>query len=595
VIKAISLWLVIFLGYRILLVLGPGLGSVNVFSVTLAISADFGWAIIFAYFAWHRFLQLAITLFLLTALGFARLYERPFMWSYIRTDSFSIWKENFISAFYELGWPQAAFTIFVILVLAFSSRPKQPLRWSIIFLAIVVLGAGMFLQGAPSLVHNPVSAAFAVKKTQAKIADELRSDNVIPSSEAIEDLPPLLPVSVERKKRSVLIYFFESTPANVIGKKVQGKEITPNLNKLREKSLSFDRHYANFPLSINAFYNAFCGTYALPDGAWISMVLPDFQVQCLSQIFKKEGYRTIALHAGYLGYAKQKRFMQNRSFDFMADAETIKKQPYAKGMGPWGAADERAMIAPLASFIAESSAPYLATLFAFAPHHPYNKPDDFKNLISHDESLKSSQVRYINSLHFADYAFGEIMSSLEVKGLLKNTLVIVLGDHGEAFYEHKSNFNHPFFIYEENIHVPLLMWYEGVKPQRVTRVTSHVDILPTVLDVSLLKKHHSALHVGRSMLRGGPASVAHIQAYWQEEFSGIVGPRFKYIRRENGFEELFDLTKDASEKLNLAVENVDTLKTYRNLTQRAFLEKAAYYKKYAGYELTRFKPLSQDR
>jgi phosphoglycerol transferase MdoB-like AlkP superfamily enzyme len=145
-----------------------------------------------------------------------------------------------------------------------------------------------------------------------------------------------LSAAPRRERRNVILYFLESTPASVIGKRVQGKEVTPNLNRLAANSLYFARHYANFPLSINAFYNAFCSAYALPDGAWISLALPDFAVPCLSQILGSEGYRSIALHAGYLGYAKQKRFMQKRNFDEMHDAETLKKPPYEEGMGPLG-------------------------------------------------------------------------------------------------------------------------------------------------------------------------------------------------------------------------------------------------------------------
>jgi arylsulfatase A-like enzyme len=103
------------------------------------------------------------------------------------------------------------------------------------------------------------------------------------------------------------------------------------------------------------------------------------------------------------------------------------------------------------------------------------------------------------------------------------------------------------------------------------------------------------MHVGRSMLRGGAQSLAHLQAYWHEEYSGIVDQRYKYIRKETGAQELFDLAHDVAERKNLAESLPEIRQKYEALTARAFAQKKRYYQKYAGYELTRFNPASQDK
>ncbi len=134
-----------------------------------------------------------------------------------------------------------------------------------------------------------------------------------------------------------------------------------------------------------------------------------------------------------------------------------------------------------------------------------------------------------------------------------------------------------------------------MKAQRSERVTSHVDILPTVLDLLKLEGKTSPLHVGRSMLSGGPQSMAHLQAFWQEEFSGIVDARHKYIRKETGASEFYDLTQDPSEQNNLAQSRGEVMNAYKALTEKAFEQKKAYYKKFGNYDLTRFIPKSQDK
>jgi hypothetical protein len=544
-----------------------------------------------------------LALFLVSTFGFARLYQRGFTFGYIRTDSLSIWKENFASAIYEFG--PAHFVVLILIggaiLAAHKFAQRVPRRQAVIFCltGLITLPALIFFQPTPAgVVSNPLVAAFGPKQKAAAMHAALpAADDLIPSTDAPELAPFLRGVETpDLRGYNVILYFLESTPYTVIDQKIQGKELTPNLNALKRRSISLKRHYANFPLSINAFYNAFCSAYALPDGAWISLVQPDFPVPCLSQSLARKGYRNIGLHAGYLGYAKQKRFMQKRDFAQLIDAEKIKKSPYEKGMGPWGAADERSMIRPLKEFAAaDSKNPFLAVLFSFTPHHPYDMPEGFPELITTDADLKKQQRRYYNSLHFSDKAFGDILAAIEAGGILDKTILIAVGDHGEAFYEHRGNYNHPFYIYEENVHVPLFIYYKGVKPVEIERVTSHVDILPTVLSMLRVPELKSPLHVGQSMLRSGPQSVAHLQAYWQEEYSGIVDQRYKFIRKDSGELELYDLQRDPAEKQNLAEAETFLSKTYRLLAERAFLQKKAYYKKYGNYELVRFNPASQDK
>lgn len=612
--KQVFLWLLLFFCYRIFVLITAGPGVLAWHTLPVALLADAAWAVVLSftttYFHTRRLrfaatlLQALVGIFLVVAYGFAKLYERPFTFAFVRLDTGTIWKENFVSGLHELGAPHAILAFFLAAIFYWQNQiARVGLQSKSLVIAIIALLIIVILRWhtplSTELLANPLSAALAQRPAIGAAIERENGDHgggVIPPLDDPESGTYLRPVKARRGfGRNVILYYLESTPFSVLGKKVQGRELTPNLNQLSKKSLIFTRHYANFPLSINAFYNSFCSAYALPDGAWISLVLPDFPVPCLSEVLAPQGYRSVVLHAGYLGYAKQKRFLEHRHIDLMLDAESLKRLPYEKGMGPWGAADERAMLKPLIEFAQREKSPFLALLFAFAPHHPYNVPEDFPEPFSAEPGLKKSQVRYFNSLHFADMAFGEILSGLEKHGILQNSILIVFGDHGEAFYEHAGNYNHPFFLYEENVHVPMLIWYDGVTPQEIMRVTSHVDILPTVLDLLDRQNLASPLHVGKSMLRHGAQSLAHLQAYWQEEFSGVVGERFKYIRKETGAEELFDLLSDSAERVNLAPKLSQVAEKYRRLTLRAFAQKKRYYEEHAGYKMARFNPASQDK
>src|SRR6185369_5421440 len=109
-----------------------------------------------------------------------------------------------------------------------------------------------------------------------------------------------------------------------------------------------------------------------------------------------------------------------------------------------------------------------------AGHHPYatSAPGPFP------ANTEASQ--YLNALHEGDAALGMLLSGLAARHLDRDTMVIVFGDHGEAFEQHPGNAGHTFFIYDENVHVPLLIAIPGATdtPSRTPAITILIDVTP---------------------------------------------------------------------------------------------------------------------
>ncbi|MGB2578789.1 hypothetical protein AAIR98_000708 [Elusimicrobium simillimum] len=94
--------------------------------------------------------------------------------------------------------------------------------------------------------------------------------------------------------------------------------------------------------------------------------------------------------------------------------------------------------------------------------------------------------RYKNSVHFIDSKLGELFAALEVKGLDKNTVIIITGDHGQeindtgnSFWGHNSNFT------KYQTKTPLVIFWPGKKGAEVSYRTSHYDIVPTIMQDAL--------------------------------------------------------------------------------------------------------------
>jgi membrane-anchored protein YejM (alkaline phosphatase superfamily) len=139
--------------------------------------------------------------------------------------------------------------------------------------------------------------------------------------------------------------------------------------------------------------------------------------------------------------------------------------------------------------------PFFGFVFYDASHQPYNYPakdavfdvngvtDDINYLkLPHDAAgMTFIKNRYKNSLHYVDSSLERLITGLEQHGVLSNTLVFVMGDHGEEFRElglfgHNSSFNRYQTKTVMVAHIP------GQPAQKITRITSHMDVPATILD-----------------------------------------------------------------------------------------------------------------
>jgi membrane-anchored protein YejM (alkaline phosphatase superfamily) len=135
--------------------------------------------------------------------------------------------------------------------------------------------------------------------------------------------------------------------------------------------------------------------------------------------------------------------------------------------------------------------PFFAFMFFESPHAQYYFPEEsvirrpylenFNYAITNLEAnIGLIKNRYINACHHLDSQLARVFAHLEEKGLLDSTIVIVTGDHGEEFLE-KGHWGHHGAFTDEEIRVPLVIWAPGQAPRQETRMTSHLDLVPTVM------------------------------------------------------------------------------------------------------------------
>lgn len=564
-------------------------------------------------------------IFYFIALGFFRIYEQPFHFSIISHGATGGVAEFIQSARAEITPELKRFSIFAsvinwaLLLFFFNLKKNEKTRskfnlvfvlpiYIIIFSIIHFFNINNYREmekkldqkkilninslSFNELRNNPLFEFFAEeKKTLKPISQKERSKRGNKTfkfgfDSASLESPKIYPriFNIPRnKKYNVIFYIFESTPQRYLGIKYKGISITPTWNRLMRNSFVARNHYTNFPLSVNALFIIFSSAYSMPSDRWIPQDYPDIALESIPQILKKNGYRTMHIHPGDLGYAWQREYLSHRGFDVITEYDNLKSSPY-KTMVNWGL-DDRSMIKPAVKFMKKkSSRPFFVVFQPVSPHHPFKVPEKkfriTKGRPPGVDYKKRNWLNYLNCLYYSDTVLGELIHTLEKDGLMKDTLLFVFSDHGEAFYQHRRNYNHPLFVYEENVHVPFIIYNKNFFPRKYSYsgISRHIDIGPTLLDILGLQKNPK--FEGISLFSSHKAQMALFHTFWNKDISGIRDGRWKYIRQmETGLEELYDLENDKGEKINLADNNRELLERYRRkiLAMREY--KIGFFKK----------------
>lgn len=178
------------------------------------------------------------------------------------------------------------------------------------------------------------------------------------------------------------------------------------------------------------------------------------------------------------------------------------------------------------------------------PHHPYDA----------GSRRGSAFERYVGEVALVDREIGRLLEAIDRLGLRDRTLLVVTADHGEAFGEHGRN-EHGNSLYDEVLHVPLLVRVPGAAARTVATPVSLMDLGPTLLD--LFGQPVPAEFMGESLypvLAGGEVSPTRpIVAQRGRQRALVTQDLVKAIAdASRGVIETYDLRADPRERVNLA-------------------------------------------
>ena len=354
---------------------------------------------------------------------------------------------------------------------------------------------------------------------------------------------------------NVLIITLDTTRADRLGCYGYPKAGTPNLDALAAGGVRFENATCQVPLTGPSHCSLFTGAYPFVHQVHNngSYILPP-EIQTLAEAMKSAG-RTTAAFVG--SFSVDSRFGLDRGFE-VYDDDFAAGQPF-KSLNAERRADE--VYAPFARWLDEHKADrFFAWVHFFDPHIPYDPPSPYKERFASDP--------YDGEIAFMDEHVGKIVGKLRDDGLLQRTLIIIAGDHGEAFGE-KEEMGHGVFLYEPTMRVPLIFYSENRLPRgrvvgsRVRLIDIPASVLD-MLDLPGLKDSQGTSLLPYIQGKRKDDQSSYIETYYPREnygwseLVGLLRGEWKYIRAPR--EELYDLKRDPKEEKNLAGAKPDIVR-----------------------------------
>ena len=324
------------------------------------------------------------------------------------------------------------------------------------------------------------------------------------------------------QKRNVVILYLESFNTNYTKKGGSHfKDLTPNIDLFIEKSVLFSNYFNAVSPTHNSIFSSWCGIFPELHDNYVREN-PDYtkSLTCFSDILNSLGYTQKFFFGHGSWYGGITLFLKNHSYEQVTELSHIEREfpAMVKNKHIWGIQDtdlSRYVIRQVEQV--ENNQPFNIGAFYINTHPPFfTAPDCPKYVLDNTSKL------HLQSIHCVDHAVGMILQTLKKRGLMGNTVVVVVGD--TPGHDHEKG---QFLSYNRTL---LAVYSPNLKPGINKTVSYSPDLGPTILE---------AMGIPVPQIQSGHSILTS-----RLDFPNLVAPEFSVVDGEyrNGgrcsFEEM---------------------------------------------------------
>lgn len=264
--------------------------------------------------------------------------------------------------------------------------------------------------------------------------------------------------------------------------------LTPNFDALVPRGRLFTRFLSSGQLSIEGLGALLASIPTVPGMPYMGTGLEQSRLAFIGDLAGAHGYQGVFVRSAKRGSFRLDAVASLAGFGTYAGAEDILQEPSHTPVEPgyWGAWDYDSL-RYFHERLLEAEKPFIGVFFGSSTHQPFPSPGEQWTVRTPD----TREDRFLNAVHYVDWALGRYMEMAREAGYAENTLFVILADQTSAFV--------PGQTLPDRHRIPALLLGPGIPPAEVDdRVASQMDILPTVVDYLGWTSNHASF--GESLL-----------------------------------------------------------------------------------------------
>lgn len=282
-------------------------------------------------------------------------------------------------------------------------------------------------------------------------------------------------------KLNVVVLAQESFGAEFVGAYGDTRGLTPEFDALARQGLLFMHTYASGTRTVRGLEAISASLPPIPSESVVKRPGNE-HVVTWGEVMQSLGYQSSFLYGGYGYFDNMNAYFAGNGFD-VSDRTDIPNPSFAN---IWGVADEDLMKHAISYYDAhaKSGKPFFSIIMSTSNHKPFTFPSGIPG-VPEKGGGREAGVRY------ADYAIGQFFREARKHDWYRNTVFVVMADHGARVYGAAQI---PLYSYE----IPFLILAPGVEPRKIESLTGQIDLAPTVM--GLLGLPYEAPFFGRDVL-----------------------------------------------------------------------------------------------